>query len=43
MAQPIFHPVKENVFPNEFIVTVRSNIPGKEAIEMCSISNANLS
>ena len=28
-AQPIFHPVAENVLPAEEIRTVRSRIPGK--------------
>ena len=33
-AHPVFQPVKENVFPNEFGVTVLPYIPGREAIEM---------
>ena len=37
-AQPVFHPVIENVFPADEIVTVRSRIPGIVAIGMCSPS-----
>ena len=36
VAQPIFHPVKENVFPELEMLIVRSRIPGSEAIGTCS-------
>src|SRR5436190_24060058 len=35
IAQPTRHPVTEYVFEIEFIVMVRSFIPGREAMEMC--------
>jgi len=39
VTQPTFHPVNEKVLPAELIVTVRSRMPGSEAIGMCSPSN----
>ena len=36
VTQPIFQPVNENVLPAELIDTVRSRIPGSEAIGRCS-------
>ena len=36
LTQPTFHPVVENVFPAELIVSVRCAIPGSVATGMCS-------
>ena len=38
-TQPIFQPVKENVFPAEDTVTVRSAMPGSEPSGRCSASS----
>ena len=38
-VQPIFQPVRLNVLPADEIVTVRSRIPGSEAIGTCAPSN----
>src|ERR1035441_10977547 len=43
LTQPIFQPVNENVLPAELIVTVRSRIPGNEAIGTCSPLNTRRS
>ena len=43
VTQPIFQPVNENVLPAELIVTVRSRIPGSDAIGTCSPSNTRCS
>ena len=40
MTQPIFQPVKENVFPAELIDTVRSRMPGSDAIGTCGRSTS---
>lgn len=38
-AQPVFHPVTENVLPAEPIVMVRSHMPGSVHMRMCSLSS----
>ena len=38
LAQPTFQPVKENVLPDEEIVSVRSAIPGSVASGTCAPS-----
>ena len=38
VTQPIFQPVKENVFAAELIVTVRSGMPGSETMGRCAPS-----
>src|SRR5262245_30186446 len=43
IAQPIFQPVSENVLPSEDNVTVRSLMPGSDAIEMCEPLNTSRS
>ena len=43
VTQPIFQPVNENVLAAELIVTVRSRMPGRVAIGMCSPSKTRCS